>query len=120
MAEKAFVGVAKLFMNGRSQAVRMPAECRSDVDEVTIQKLGDTVIISSKTNRWDEFFARELGLKIFDLIRSYRSRSKSFRLTFPRVFSSTCLTMTAQYRLYLPSFEGRFPDTTTEPGGTLP
>lgn len=59
MAEKAFVGVAKLFMNGRSQAVRLPVECRFDVDEVTIQKLGDTVIISPKTNRWDEFFARE-------------------------------------------------------------
>lgn len=26
---------------------------------VTIQKLGDTVIISPKTNRWDDFFARE-------------------------------------------------------------
>ena len=59
MAEKAFVSVAKLFMNGRSQAVRLPVECRFDADEVTIQKLGDTVIISPKTNRWDEFFARE-------------------------------------------------------------
>ena len=44
---------------GRSQAVRLPAECRIDADEVTIQKLGDTVIISPKTNRWDEYFARE-------------------------------------------------------------
>ena len=35
MAEKAFVSVAKLFMNGRSQAVRLPAECRFDADEVT-------------------------------------------------------------------------------------
>ena len=59
MAKKAFVGVAKLFMNGRSQAVRLPAECRFDADEVTIQKLGDTVIISPMTNHWDEFFARE-------------------------------------------------------------
>ena len=59
MAEKAFVGLAKLFMTGRSQAVRLPAECRFDTDEVTIQKLGDSVIISPKTNRWDEFFARE-------------------------------------------------------------
>ena len=59
MAEKAFVGVAKLFMNGRSQAVRLPDECRFDAGEVTIQKLGDTVIISPKTNRWDDFFARE-------------------------------------------------------------
>ena len=59
MAGKVFVGVAKLFMNGHSQAVRLPAECRFDAEEVTIRKLGDTVILSPKTNRWDEFFARE-------------------------------------------------------------
>ena len=59
MTERAFAGVAKLFMNGRSQAVRLPAECRFDADEVMIQKLGDIVIISPKTNCWDDFFARE-------------------------------------------------------------
>jgi len=36
-------------------------------------------------------------------------------LVFERVFASTCLTITAQYRLWLPSAAGRFPDTTTEP-----
>ena len=59
MTEKSFVSIAKLFMNGRSQAVRLPAECRFDADEVMIQKLGDNVIISPKTDCWDEFFARE-------------------------------------------------------------
>ena len=59
MAGRTFVGVTKLFMSGHSQAVRLPAECRFDSDEVTIQKLGDNVIISPKTNRWDEFFAKE-------------------------------------------------------------
>ncbi|MDE0511493.1 MAG: type II toxin-antitoxin system VapB family antitoxin [Gammaproteobacteria bacterium] len=59
MTEKAFASVAKLFMNGRSQAVRLPAECRFDADEVMIRKLGDNVIISPRTNCWDDFFARQ-------------------------------------------------------------
>ena len=59
MTEKAFSSVAKHFVNGRSQAVRLPAECRFDADGVMIQKLGDNVIISPKTNCWDDFFARE-------------------------------------------------------------
>ena len=32
---------AKLFENGRSQAVRLPKECRFDGDEVMINKVGE-------------------------------------------------------------------------------
>ena len=42
--------IAKLFMNGRSQAVRLPAKYRFDCDEVYIrkdEKTGD-IIISKK------------------------------------------------------------------------
>ena len=35
---------AKLFENGRSQAVRLPKECRFSGDEVAINKVGDIVI----------------------------------------------------------------------------
>lgn len=49
-----------------------------------------------------------------------QSRSSSLRLTRPRVFSSTCLMMMAQYKLWLPSGAGRAPGTTTEPAGTRP
>ena len=49
--------VAKLFMNGRSQAVRLPKEFRFDADEVYIRKEGDNVILTSKPASWDEFFA---------------------------------------------------------------
>ena len=48
---------AKLFMNGRSQAVRLPAEFRFKGREVLIEKKGDTVIIRPKPAGWDEFFA---------------------------------------------------------------
>jgi antitoxin VapB len=47
---------AKLFMNGRSQAVRLPKECRFDCDEVFIHKQGDGVILTAKKPGWDEFF----------------------------------------------------------------
>ena len=50
---------AKLFMNGRSQAVRLPVDYRFDCDEVYIRKdpeSGD-IIISKKPGSWDDFFA---------------------------------------------------------------
>lgn len=58
MALKAYVGEAKIFANGGSQAVRLPAECRFHSNTVTIQKLGKLVIIQEKSTSWDEFFAR--------------------------------------------------------------
>ncbi len=53
--------VAKLFTNGGSQAVRLPAEFRFDGDEVYIRRdavTGD-VVLSSKPgwSTWPEFFA---------------------------------------------------------------
>ena len=50
---------AKIFMNGRSQAVRLPKEFRFDCEEVFIQKQGDKVILSSKMPDWDDFFNLE-------------------------------------------------------------
>jgi antitoxin VapB len=49
---------AKLFMNGRSQAVRLPAVFRFDCKEVFIRKdpiTGD-IILSRKPGTWDDFF----------------------------------------------------------------
>ncbi|MDQ7051136.1 MAG: type II toxin-antitoxin system VapB family antitoxin [Enterobacterales bacterium] len=49
---------AKLFMNGRSQAVRLPARFRFDCDEVFIRKDSKTgdIIISKKPDNWNSFF----------------------------------------------------------------
>jgi antitoxin VapB len=49
---------AKLFMNGRSQAVRLPIKFRFDCKEVYIRKDSETgdVIISKKPESWDDFF----------------------------------------------------------------
>jgi antitoxin VapB len=47
---------AKIFMNGRSQAVRLPKEYRFNTSEVYISKQGDTIILSAKEPSWDDFF----------------------------------------------------------------
>ena len=46
---------AKLFENGRSQAVRLPKECRFSGDEVAINKVGEIVILMPKENPWVGF-----------------------------------------------------------------
>ncbi len=49
--------LAKVFQNGRSQAIRIPKEFRVDTSEVYIEKVGDTLVIHPKPqNRWDSFF----------------------------------------------------------------
>ena len=46
---------AKVFEKGRSQAVRLPKECRFDTDEVAVNKIGDIVLLIPKTNKWSSF-----------------------------------------------------------------
>lgn len=58
--------VAKLFTNGRSQAVRLPAAFRFDCKEVYIRQdpaTGD-VILSRKPGTWDDFFALSKELDV--------------------------------------------------------
>ena len=46
---------AKLFENGRSQAVRLPKEYRFEGEEVAINKVGDIVMLFPKDGRWSGF-----------------------------------------------------------------
>jgi antitoxin VapB len=65
---------AKLFTNGRSQAVRLPAAFRFDTKEVFIRqdpKTGD-VILSRKPTSWDGFFA---ALKAVEVPADFMSES---------------------------------------------
>ena len=43
---------AKLFVNGRSQAVRLPKECRLPGTDVYVKKYGGMVILFPKRNPW--------------------------------------------------------------------
>lgn len=56
-AGKEFVDMmtAKIFENGRSQAVRLPKECRFDTDEVSINRIGDIVLLMPNTSKWNSF-----------------------------------------------------------------
>jgi antitoxin VapB len=57
---------AKLFINGRSQAVRLPAAYRFNTQEVFIRRdpaTGD-VILSSKPDNWEGFFAALEGAAV--------------------------------------------------------
>lgn len=42
--------IAKVFKNGRSQAVRIPRKYRFSTDEVRIQKRGDQLILTPVTS----------------------------------------------------------------------
>ena len=67
--------VAKLFTNGRSQAVRLPAAYRFDTKEVFIRQDAETgdVILSRKPATWDDFFA---ALKDADVPADFLSASE--------------------------------------------
>jgi len=50
--------IAKVFKNGRSQAVRIPKRFRFKTDQVSIRRKGDSIILTPvKAPIWDEYFA---------------------------------------------------------------
>ncbi|MDF1485699.1 AbrB/MazE/SpoVT family DNA-binding domain-containing protein [Ramlibacter sp. H39-3-26] len=71
--------VAKLFTNGRSQAVRLPAAYRFDASEVFIRQdsvTGD-VILSRKPPDWDGFLAALQGAEVPADFLGPRERSQN-------------------------------------------
>ena len=48
---------AKIFMNNRSQAVRLPKEFQFDVQEVFIRKEGADVVLSPRPLDWSSYLA---------------------------------------------------------------
>ncbi len=51
------MATGKIFMTGRSQAVRLPKEYRFDVDEVILNKIGDVLIMIPKNKAKDIFLS---------------------------------------------------------------
>ncbi|HAE17425.1 MAG TPA: AbrB/MazE/SpoVT family DNA-binding domain-containing protein [Erysipelotrichaceae bacterium] len=43
---------AKIFINGGSQAVRLPKTCRFDGNEVLVNRIGNIVILMPKDDPW--------------------------------------------------------------------
>jgi len=56
------VATAKIFRNGRSQAVRLPKEFRFDGEEVSIRREGERVILEPVRRRsWPRGYWRRWG-----------------------------------------------------------
>lgn len=53
---------AKIFQNGRSQAVRLPKEYQFEDSEVYVNKIGRVVVLLPKDARWESMLA---GLSMF-------------------------------------------------------
>jgi antitoxin VapB len=50
--------IARIFRNGRNQAVRIPVELSLDAETVTIERKGDALILRPlPSGGWDRFFA---------------------------------------------------------------
>jgi antitoxin VapB len=48
---------AKIFMNNRSQAVRLPKEFQFSTPEVFIRRQGDDVVLSARPKDWSNYLA---------------------------------------------------------------
>ena len=48
---------AKIFMNNRSQAVRLPKEFQFKTPEIYIRKVGNDVVLSSRPLDWSAYLA---------------------------------------------------------------
>ncbi|MDZ7761328.1 MAG: antitoxin [Desulfovermiculus sp.] len=51
------IRTAKLFRNGRNQAVRLPKEFEMNVREVIIHRHGTSLILTPKHDTWEDYFA---------------------------------------------------------------
>jgi antitoxin VapB len=47
------MNTAKVFLNGRSQAVRLPKEFQFSTDEVYIRRVGGVVLLFPREKAWD-------------------------------------------------------------------
>jgi antitoxin VapB len=50
------VQTAKLFKNGKSQAVRLPKEYRFEGESVAIKRMGNAVVLLPLDNPWQPLF----------------------------------------------------------------
>ncbi len=56
-SEVAIIRTAKIFMNNRSQAVRLPKDFQFNTSEVFIRKQGDEVVLSPRPSDWSAYLA---------------------------------------------------------------
>lgn len=75
------MSTAKLFRNGRSQAVRLPKEFRFEGDEVEIRRVGARVILEpAKRRAWPKGYFESFGPVSEDLRAPRRKRTRPARV----------------------------------------
>jgi antitoxin VapB len=50
------MSTAKIFLSGRSQAVRLPKEFRFEGSEVYVARMGSAVVLMPQNHTWDVLF----------------------------------------------------------------
>ena len=77
------MNLGSVFKNNRTQAVRLPAECRfpENVKKVVVRVVGQDRILSPLTNTWDSFFLSEDGVTD-DFMTERASQDQSERESF--------------------------------------
>ena len=72
-----------IFVNNRSQAVRLPAEMRfpKNINKVNVRAVGKERILSPVENTWDSFFLSDQGVTD-DFMTERASQTQSEREEF--------------------------------------
>jgi antitoxin VapB len=83
-------GVAKLFRNGRSQAVRLPREFRFEGNEVRIRKVSEGVLLEPIVSDTAAWFAELDRLNAEPLLKGGRKQPKAPRR---RIFSGSIFSI---------------------------
>lgn len=77
MANAVKENIIKPFMNGRSQAIRIPGEYRFNMDdELFVNKIGDTLIVTPKKDL-NKSFNRSLSMFSDDFMEDGRPEENS-------------------------------------------
>lgn len=75
------MNTAKLFMNGRSQAVRLPKAYRFEGNEVYIKKVGNAVLLLPVLNPW-QVLTDSLNLSSGNFMETREQPEQQERETF--------------------------------------
>lgn len=70
---------AKVFMSGRSQAVRLPKEFRVDARELAIRKEGDSLVLTPIKDDWERFFSLLQDFENVELIERDQPHAQQMR-----------------------------------------
>jgi len=90
---------AKVFMNNRNQAVRLPKEFQFSTSEVYIRKEGDNVVLSPRPTDWSGFLASERVASV-NSWRDRRFAGTGARDLVPRYMLDTDISSYIMKRTY--------------------